>query len=90
LECTKHCGWTSGPRGGSTLFDPSRTLFPQQIGRCLATGEGAIGSVVIITVAEGIFAAMGIVVVVSAVDGVKGAEEAKAEAGEVVEPGDVV
>jgi hypothetical protein len=57
---------------------------------CLATGEGAKGIVEIISVVEGMFAAMRIVMVVSAVAKVKGAGEAKAEAGEGVEPGDVV
>ena len=57
---------------------------------CLATGEGAEGSVVIIAVVEGTLAAMGIVVVVSAAAGAKGAGEARAEAEEVVEAGEVV
>jgi hypothetical protein len=42
---------------------------------CLAAGEGAEGSVVIFTVVEGTLAAMGIVVVVSAAAGAKGAGE---------------
>ena len=57
---------------------------------CLAAGEGAEGSVVIFTVVEGTLAAMGIVVVVSAAAGAKGAGEARAEAGEAVEVGEVV
>jgi len=55
---------------------------------CLAAGEGAEGSVVIIAVVEGTLAAMGIVVVVSAAAGAKGAGEA-IEVGDVVEAGDV-
>jgi hypothetical protein len=63
---------------------------------CLAAGEGAEGSVVIFTVVEGTFAAMRIVMVVSAAAGAKGAAEARAagevvaEAGEVVEAGEDV
>jgi len=53
-------------------------------------GDGAEGSVVIIALVEGTSAAMGIVVVVSAAAGAKGAGEARAEAGEVVETGEVV
>jgi len=57
---------------------------------CPAVGDGAEGSVVIIALVEGTSAAMGIVVVVSAAAGAKGAGEARAEAGEVVETGEVV
>jgi len=63
---------------------------------CLAAGEGAEGSIVIFTVVEGTLAAMGIVMVVSAAAGTKGAGEARAarevvaEAGEVMEAGEVV
>jgi len=56
----------------------------------LAAGKGAELSVVIIAVVKGSLAAMGIVVVVSAAAGAKGAGEARAQAGEVVEAGDVV
>jgi len=56
---------------------------------CLAAGEGAEGSVVIFTVVEGTLAAMGIVVVVSAAAGAKGAREARG-AGEVIEVGEAV
>jgi len=56
---------------------------------CLAPGEGAEGSVVIIAVVEGTSTAMGVVVVVSAAAGAKGTGEARAKAGEVVEAGDV-
>jgi len=57
---------------------------------CLAAGEGGEESVVIIAVVEGTLAAMGIVVVVLAAAGAKGAGEARAEAGEVVEAGEVM
>jgi len=63
---------------------------------CLAVGEGAEGSVVIFTVVKGALAAMGSVVVVSTAAGAKGARESRAagdvvaEAGEVMETGEVV
>ena len=57
---------------------------------CLAAGEGAERRVAIFAVVEGTFAAMGIVVVVSAAVGGKGAGEARAQAGEVVEAGEVL
>ena len=56
----------------------------------LATREEAEESVVIIAVFEGTLAAVAIVVVVSAAAGAKGAGEARAEAGEVMEAGEVV
>jgi len=55
----------------------------------LAAGEGAEGRVVIITVVEGTLAAMGIVVVVLAAVGAKGAGEARA-AGDTRRAGEVV
>jgi hypothetical protein len=55
----------------------------------IATGNGAEGSVVIFTVFEGTLAAMGIVVVVSAAEGAKGAREARGP-GEAIEVGDAV
>jgi len=55
--------------------------------RCLAAGDGAEGNVVIIAMVEGTLAVMGIIVVVSAAAGAKGAREARAEVGEDVEAG---
>jgi len=48
-------------------------------------GEGAEWGVLIIAVVEGTFAAIRIVMVVSAAGGAQGAGEARADAGEVVE-----
>jgi len=55
-----------------------------------AAGEGAKGGVVIITMVEGTLAAMGIVLVLLAAVGAKGAAEARVDAGEVMEAGEVV
>jgi len=69
---------------------PSCTDGPARMVPCLAAGEGAEASVVIIAVVEATLAAMGIVVVVSAAAGAKRAGEARAEAGNVVEAAEVV
>jgi len=57
---------------------------------CLAAGEGAVRSVVIIAVVEGTLAAMRIVVVFSAAAGAKRAGDDRAQAGELIQAGEVV
>ena len=96
LGCTKRCRWTGGPLRGATRIIPSRTVSPARIVPCLAAGEGAEGSIKIVTVVEGTSAAMEIVVIVSAAAGAnwagdgRAAREVVAEAGEVVEAGEVL
>jgi hypothetical protein len=69
---------------------PSSTVSPAWMAPCLAAGEGPGGSVVHIAVVKGTFPCMGIVWVVSVAGGVKGAGEASAHPGEVMESRDVV
>ena len=76
-------------QGGSTQNFRCHPVSPASMLPCLSSREGANGSGAIITLVEGILAAMGIVVVVLVAAGVKRVEESSA-AGDTRRVGEVM